>query len=292
LAAEKQKTHKLLLVVILSFSCLTVAQAGNVRDARIEDYEGRTITSIDLVFEGTPENPNAQADLLSLLKVAPNTVFSAVRVRDSLQALFDSGRVANARVEVVDEDATRTGPVRLRFVVQRQVQIGDVRIEMTGPVTGTPLSSDEIRARLNFVQPGTRLSKQLISRNADEIQVYLRDRGYFNATVEPVEQVGPRGIRATVIYRITPGDQARVDAFNINIKDFDAANGDGAFKALAEMRDEAKKSSAAVAKAAAADQEPKVLTDAELKRLADAQSAADSVAVAPSAKTEAKKGDV
>ena len=223
LAAEKQKTHKLLLVVILSFSFLTVAQAGNVRDARIEDYEGRTITSIDLVFEGTPENPNAQADLLSLLKVAPNTVFSAVRVRDSLQALFDSGRVANARVEVVEEDATRTGPVRLRFVVQRQVQIGDVRIEMTGPVTGAPLSSDEIRARLNFVQPGTRLSKQLISRNADEIQVYLRDRGYFNATVEPVEQVGPRGIRATVIYRITPGDQARVDAFNINIKDFDAA---------------------------------------------------------------------
>jgi len=172
LAAEKQKTHKLLLVVILSFSCLTVAQAGNVRDARIEDYEGRTITSIDLVFEGTPENPNAQADLLSLLKVAPNTVFSAVRVRDSLQALFDSGRVANARVEVVDEDATRTGPVRLRFVVQRQVQIGDVRIEMTGPVTGTPLSSDEIRARLNFVQPGTRLSKTRLSKT-DKVRYFL-----------------------------------------------------------------------------------------------------------------------
>ncbi len=107
-----------------------------------------------------------------------------MRVRDSLQALFDSGRVANARVEVIEEGATRTGPVRLRFVVQRQVQIGDVRIELAGAVTGSPISVDEIRARLNFVQPGTRLSKQLILRNADEIQVYLRDRGYFNATVE------------------------------------------------------------------------------------------------------------
>ena len=213
LTAKKHKTHKLLLVVILGFSFLTLAQASTAKDARIEDYEGRTITSVELVFEGTPEAPAAQADLLTLLKVAANTPFSAVRVRDSLQSLFDSGRVANARVEVIEEDATRTGPVRLRFVVQRQVQIGDVRIELAGPVTGTPISTDEVRARLNFVQPGTRLSKQLISRNADEIQVYLRDLGYFNATVEPVEQVGPRGIRATVIYRITPGEQARVEAF-------------------------------------------------------------------------------
>ena len=210
-------------MVIIGLFFLPVAQANTANDARIEDYEGRTITSVDLVFEGTPENPTVQADLLTLLKVAPNTQFSAVRVRDSLQSLFDSGRVANARVEVVEEGATRTGPVRLRFVVQRQVQIGDVRIEMVGAVTGTPISADEIRARLNFVQPGTRLTKQLVLRNADEIQVYLRDLGYFNATVEPVEQVGPRGIRATVTYRITPGEQSRVEAFDIQVQGFDPA---------------------------------------------------------------------
>ena len=221
LTAKKQKTHRLLLVVIVGFSFLTLAKANAATDARIEDYEGRTITSIELVFEGTPEAPAAQADLLTLLKVAANTPLSAVRVRDSLQSLFESGRVANARVEVFEADATRTGPVRLRFVVQRQVQIGEVRIELAGPVTGTPISTDEVRARLNFVQPGTRLSKQLISRNADEIQVYLRDLGYFNATVEPVEQVGPRGIRATVTYRITPGEQARIETFDINVKGFD-----------------------------------------------------------------------
>jgi outer membrane protein insertion porin family len=207
------------LVVLL----LTPTHTKAANDARIEDYEGRTITAVELVFEGTPDNPTVQADLLTLLKVAPNTQFAAERVRESLQSLFDSGRVANARVEVFEEGATRTGPVRLRFVVQRQVQIGDVRIEFTGPVTGSPISTDEVRARLNFVQPGTRLSKQLISRNADEIQVYLRDLGYFNAIVEPVEQVGPRGVRATVIYRITPGEQSRVEAFDINVRGFDPA---------------------------------------------------------------------
>jgi outer membrane protein insertion porin family len=203
------------LLIALLFATTVVA-----KDARIEDYEGRQITSIELVFEGTANQPAAQTEFMTLLKVAPNTPFSAVQVRESLQSLFDSGRVANARVEVLEEN--RTGPVRLRFVVQRQVQIGDVRIEL-GPVTGSPVSADEMRARLNFVQPGTRLSRQLILRNADEIQVYLRDRGYFNASVEPVEQLGPRGLRATVIYRVTPGEQARVEDFVVSINGFDAS---------------------------------------------------------------------
>jgi outer membrane protein insertion porin family len=213
---------RLLLILLLVLVFSGNATADTVKNVRIEDYEGRQITAVDVVFEGTPENPNVQAEFLALLKVAANSQFSAVRVRDSLQALFDSGRVENARVEVVEQGTNRTGPVQLRFVVKRQVQIGDVRIEL-GPVTGTPISTDELRARLNFVQPGTRLSQQLILRNADEIQVYLRDRGYFNATVEPVEQLGPRGLRATVVYRVTPGDQARVEAVDLNIAGFDAS---------------------------------------------------------------------
>src|SRR4029453_124948 len=85
------------------------------------------------------------------------------------------------------------------------------------------ISTDELRARLNFVQPGSRLTKQLIARNADEIQVYLRDRGYFNATVDSSEEVDSTGVRATVTYRITPGEQARVESFQTNINAFNPA---------------------------------------------------------------------
>jgi outer membrane protein insertion porin family len=206
---------------LAAFLFAATAYGDVPRNARIEDYEGRQITAVDLVFEGTENQPNAIAEFTALLKVAPNTQFSAVRVRDSLQALFDSGRVANARVEVTEEGANRTGPVRLRFIVQRQVQIGDVRIELVGPVTGAPVSADEMRARLNFVQSGNRFTKQLISRNADEIQVYLRDRGYYNAVVEPVEQLGPRGLRMTLTYRVTPGEPAKVENFDIQVTGFD-----------------------------------------------------------------------
>ena len=213
----------MMLSAMLCLVCLSGICAKVLTDARIEDYEGRLITSIELVFEGSPQDAAAQAEFLSLVKVTTNTEFSAVRVHDSLQSLFDSGRVANARVEVVEESANKTGPIKLRFVVQRQIQIGEVRIELA-PVTGTPISTDELRARLNLTQPGTRLSKQIIVRNADEILVYLRDRGYFNATVEPVEQVDASGTRATVTYKVTPGEQTRVAAFNIDIKGFDSAS--------------------------------------------------------------------
>ena len=216
---------RLLLILLLVFvfppAIFGNAASKAAKDARIEDYEGRQISAVEVVIEGSAADPNTQTEFLALLKVAPNTQFSAVRVRDSLQALFDSGRVGNARVEVVEEGTPRTGPVRLRFVVQRQVQIGDVRIEL-GPVTGTPIAVDELRARLNFVQPGTRLSRQVILANADEILVYLRDRGYFNATVDPVEQLGPRGVRETLTYKVTPGEQARVETFDIQINGFNA----------------------------------------------------------------------
>src|SRR5262245_29623349 len=94
-------------VMLLALTASPVFAGG------MDEYEGRLISSIDVVFEGSPADPAAQAEFLSILRVAPNTPFSAVRVRDSLQALFDSGRVANARVEVTEEGAAKTGPVRL-----------------------------------------------------------------------------------------------------------------------------------------------------------------------------------
>ncbi len=207
-------------LLVITILCLV---SPNALAGGMDEYEGRIITSVEIVFDGSPPESAAQADFLSIIRVAPNTAFSAVRVRDSLQALFDSGRVANARVEVIEGSPPKTGPLQLRFVIQRQVQIGEVRLQL-GPVTGTPISEDELRARLNLTQPGARLSRQIILRNADEIQVYLRDLGYFNAQVEPSEEIDASGTRATVTYRITPGEQSRVATFNIEITGFDPAS--------------------------------------------------------------------
>ena len=208
----------LTLALLLTFGAASNAFA----EIPLVQYEGRPISAVEIVFERTAEDPAAQTEFLSLLRVTANTDFSAVRVRDSLQALFDSGRVANARVEVSETGSGPNGSIRVRFVIQRQVMVGEVNIDLT-EATGTPISEDELRARLILLQPGGRFSRQVANRLADDIQVYLRDRGYFNATVETVEQIEPTGTRAAITYRIVPGEQARVSSFAVNITGFDEA---------------------------------------------------------------------
>jgi outer membrane protein assembly factor BamA len=197
----------------------TVPRRSSPPSLTFEQYEGRPVVAVEIVFEGSQPDAAVEAEFLSIIRVVPNTEFSAVVVRDSLQALFDSERVANARVEVF-EAGSPSGALRVRFVIKRQVQIGDIEFELTPP-TGTPISVDELRAQVSLTQPGARLSRQIVTRNAEALQVFLRDRGYYHGSVESVEQLDAGGTRATVTYRIVPGPQTRVDAFNIRVTGFD-----------------------------------------------------------------------
>ena len=187
--------------------------------AQVGDYEGRPVAGVEVFLEGSPADARAQVEFQSLIKIASGSEYSAVKTRQSLQDLFASNRVAAARVEISEAQpgGGRNSPIRVRFVIQRQIVIAGVSLRIS-PATGTPIARDEIRARLNLIEPGRRFSLVAIERNADEIQAYLRDRGYYNATVEHSEEPDPSdvtGTRRRVIYTITPGEQARVGKFEI-----------------------------------------------------------------------------
>jgi len=217
-----QKAKRLLFFCLLPVAyCLLLSSSAF---AQVGDYEGRPVAAVEVVIEGTPPDPAALAEFKSMLKIAVGDEYSAVNVRQSLHDLYASGRVASARVEVFDSGTggARTVPVRVRFVVQRQIVIAGVSIR--GPFTGTPIARDEIRARLNLLEPGRRFSMASIERNADEIQTYLRDRGFYNATVEHEEvpdESDAFGIRRRVVYTITPNQQAHIGSFDIKITGFD-----------------------------------------------------------------------
>src|ERR1044071_9238144 len=53
-------------------------------------YEGRTVESVTLDVEGASLDQAALAELRARLRIAAGAVFSAVLVRESLQALFDT----------------------------------------------------------------------------------------------------------------------------------------------------------------------------------------------------------
>ncbi|HZH91799.1 MAG TPA: POTRA domain-containing protein [Pyrinomonadaceae bacterium] len=214
---------------------LLVACGGRVSGASFVEgvtdlsrYEGRTVASVEVVYEGAARNATGEGELRQLLTVAPNTPFSAVRVRESLQALFDSGRVENARVETTEARVApgvggEAVPLALRFVVRPQVRVTDVRLDLVGAAPDAPVTADELRARLNLLDPGARVSDQALRAGADAIQVYLRDRGFFRAEVTFARTLDAAGTGAVVAYTVNPGEQARVESFNIRINGFDPA---------------------------------------------------------------------
>ncbi|HEX5705062.1 MAG TPA: POTRA domain-containing protein [Pyrinomonadaceae bacterium] len=176
------------------------------------------MASVEVVLEGTPADPSAQAEFLSVVRIKSGGEYTAVAARQSLHDLFASDRVANGRIEVTEvQPGTANSPIRVRFIITRQLVIAGVTVRV-GEATGVPIATDEIRARLNLLEPGRRFSLQSIERNADEIQAYLRDRGYYNASVEHTEEPDPTdstGTRRRVIYAVTPGAPARVATFDI-----------------------------------------------------------------------------
>lgn len=209
----------------LFFSCLLLSAicllSSGVAHAQVGDYEHRSIASVEVVLEGTPADPSAQAEFLSVVRIRSGGEYTAVAARQSLHDLFASDRVANGRIEITEvQPGSANSPIRVRFLLTRQSVIAGVTVRV-GEATGVPIATDEIRARLNLLEPGRRFSLQAIERNADEIQAYLRDRGYYNATVEHTEEPDPTdstGTRRRVIYTVTPGVPARVATFVIDPK--------------------------------------------------------------------------
>src|SRR6185436_1811376 len=114
LQSALELTAQMLQAVFL-ISILLAVFVNASASSTFEEYEGRQISSIEVGFEGSPPDPSAEAEFLSIIRIVPNTEFSAASIRNALQELFNSERVANARVEVVETAGQNArGPIRLR----------------------------------------------------------------------------------------------------------------------------------------------------------------------------------
>ena len=82
---EGRRKSRLLWTVFL-ISILLTAFANARAGSTFDEYEGRQISSVEVTFEGSPTDPAVEADFLSIVRVLPNSEFSAVAIRESLQA--------------------------------------------------------------------------------------------------------------------------------------------------------------------------------------------------------------
>jgi outer membrane protein insertion porin family len=136
-----------------------------------------------------------------------------VRIRDSIEALHRTGRIASVDVEA---QGTATG-VDLRYIIKRKVQAQKVVIDLEN-VLGEPVTEQELMFKLNLLDPGTPITDQTLQNNASIILEYLRDRGYYNAEVTFTETPLQNQNDVGVTFHVRPNAQAKVSTFTVNIE--------------------------------------------------------------------------
>ena len=182
-------------------------------------YENRLISNIEIKFEETGRERSATDQFLVIIKGVLGERYSAVKLRQALQALYDSGRIVSASVEAVENGANA---VSLRFIIKRKTQAEKVIIQI-GNTVGDKVTEQELLLKLNVLNPGTAITEQTLRNNADLILAYLRERGFFNAEVKYSQQPLGSQTEVAVTFQVTPNAQAKIESFQINIDGFDAA---------------------------------------------------------------------
>ena len=181
-------------------------------------YEDRTISNINIVFEGNDRDVSAAQQFELIARNALGTTYSTVKVRNAIQALYDSKNIVSASVGVTEVGSNN---LDLRIVIKRKVRAEKVNI-LIGDTTGTEVTEQQLLLRVNLLNPGSSITDQTLRDNADLILDYLRNRGYYKAEVTFTTRPLKSETHVGVTFVVTLNAQATVENFNINIAGFDA----------------------------------------------------------------------
>ncbi|MBX7170704.1 MAG: BamA/TamA family outer membrane protein [Pyrinomonadaceae bacterium] len=180
-------------------------------------YEDRKINDVAITFEGADKDVSAAEQFRLIAKTALGETYSTVKVREAIDALYQSKKIVTAQVEAT---AVGNDNVNLRFIIKRKTQVERVDFKIGTPV-GEPITEDELILKLNLINSGEMITKQNLDDNAEAIQVYLRERGYYKADVNYSPQSLGNAPKVPVTFQITPNAQSRIENFSINVKGFD-----------------------------------------------------------------------
>jgi outer membrane protein insertion porin family len=207
--------------LMASIFCLFVAKA-----AAQDQLQDRIIVEpIEIAFEEKKQNPETlkiQAEQFrQIIQEVLGSRYSLVKIRQSLQELYDTGKIVSASVEAKPIGDNK---VSLRYLIKRKTQIRQLIVNV-GKSVGEKITEEEILLRANFLSVGALINEQSLKNNADSILGYLRERGFYNAKVSyKLENSEDDETQATVIFNIEPENQARVERFDIDIKGFNASS--------------------------------------------------------------------
>ena len=163
----------------------------------ISRYEGKVVRAIQL-----PGVQDRDRDhLLQLLAQKAGEPLDRNRVRDSMRALFATGRFADIQAEVVPSGEG----VVLTFTTSANFFIGAVEVE-GGP--SRPTSNQIMNAAK--LQLGERYTQDKLDRSLEGIRRLMQENGYYRARVTAESTSDPATQQVNILFHITPGAPAHV----------------------------------------------------------------------------------
>jgi outer membrane protein insertion porin family len=162
------------------------------------DYQGLPVREVH--FAGVQSG-----DLEQLQKVVTqkaNQPLDRYKIRDSVRALFATGRFADVQVEA---DRTPQNEVDLVFRAVQNYFVGVVMVE------GAPreLTTTQL-ANASKLQLGELYTPEKLQSGIDRMGQLLQENGYYQATITESEQRDPLTQQVNISFHVDPGTQARV----------------------------------------------------------------------------------
>jgi outer membrane protein insertion porin family len=162
------------LVVGIVFFLLAQATPLNAQDAVPgSKWEDRTITGI--LFD-PPDQPYPTNQMLGILLLKQGETFHEATLRQSIQALYSTGRFADIAVDAADDESSHG--VVLKFITKRAYFVGRVTVEgvKEPPSQGQLVSATKLQLGLPYND-----TDKLTA--IESIENLLRRNGFYHPTV-------------------------------------------------------------------------------------------------------------
>ena len=203
--------YSLALMLALLISLAANATAQN-------KYERMRIDKVDITFNETDINPPAAEVYRGLINEIIATTYSTAKIHDSIQAIYKTKKVSLVQVSA---SLSTTGGVDLKYVIRLKPLVRKVSIILDGEARKL-VTEQELLFKLNLLEPGTAITNQSLSNNADQILDYLREHGFYRSEVTFEQKPATTANGVDVVFKVSPNAQAKIAAFVIRIDGLDA----------------------------------------------------------------------
>jgi outer membrane protein insertion porin family len=180
-------------------------------------YENRPIGQLVVQDERGVTDTASKTLLQNSIQREIGATYSLVKVRAAIKAAYATGKVESVAVYVSEQ---ADGALKLIFSVRRKSLVKRIAFTVKEH-KGKTVTSDEIQLRVDLIRSGMDVTDESINKNISSILVYLRERGYFSATVEAEIQRTTDTDEATVIFNVDPKTQSRIRNVAIEIQGAD-----------------------------------------------------------------------